>query len=932
MDPKVNNTELSDADEEKTQQGPTREKVVAYSVGLTDDEDDDMPYVVRSYGFFRGLVTTIFPDSQVPVWFAINAGVILLYALFNFNAYTIAFESQIKASESEPINYSINVIWCLLFILMGNLLMYFCAMIVRFILLKAIVNLRLSRNAYVFAVISMLDPSLFYLLWSATQSFVWQIFVSRLKGSSNLFCIEAELFSGYVKNHLIFREDALVWISCAVQLNLILAMRSVALSIISFTFELNLLVTSNEALKRYLRLYANIRKFNIDWLELVITRPELVRRIKKAFSSKNVRGPLSPVLESCVTQTSDFHTTYALRILNEAHDTEYMQYFKTKEDLSVPSDSADALVEQSSASAFSNWLLIYYVVRVPPVISLLRQDIALRVRDVIPRCASMLFEQMYFTLIKANQEIQIQQVLRQIEPKKATPEPEQSETEQPDTEQLEKDETETEQETNFDDKSWGRADTRHNSNDDSNANGTNEPPVADSVTVEFPSDVEGNGGDVDGQTTGPEQDVENAYAAGEPVAAQKMDDDTAIDVTTEDNTATDSSGNHPPTVRVSEAQSQPSGGRNSSSYAAGTKQNTRVRNHRVISMLNLHQFRNTLVECQKEGETQPAEDIEPIVTPDYHFDTCKGDDKRYLSAEQMKAFLMPEEFDTIMSLLDLSGHGKINISMLQQTLFNLYSARKKFKNIIRGQDSIFKVLLRLLSFGTWLCAIVAMAFLSGITAEAIVVSGAALLSACTVALSYLYTNFMTSVIFVAISNPYNVGDRVRLNDGEPLTVKKIRTYTTEFVTILGKSLVFQNAVLSTMKITNESRAVRATFDYAFKLDVKTTEEQLVALEDHLADMLNSRPNDFVKDSLQIFYVEVNPGYSLKLSVWITCVESWGNWQRIFRLKGEVMEATMRYCKENGIGYTLPTQPVTFPKQLSLRQTGKRELVPPGKHF
>ncbi|EDO06311.2 Mechanosensitive ion channel family protein [Babesia bovis T2Bo] len=829
---------------------------------LVGTDDEDFTYVPPTASWFRNFVNAIFPDGQPPLWLALNLCLIFAYTVFNVNSYG-GDEQVIRPQGGDQINYSVNVLWCLLFILAGNCVMYLCMMIFRFILLKSLLYLRMARYAYVFATISMLDPCIFYVMWAATQAIVWQILVARLQNQDALYIIDSYLLSEYVKKHLIFKEEGLVWVSCAVHVHLILGIRCMVLSLVSFAFELNLLVTSNEALKRYLRLCANIRKFNIDWLELVMSRPEIVDRITKAFACKNVGNKLSPIIERCNPSIYDFHSAFALRILNESHDVAYMQYFNSNEDLSVPSDSADALVEQSSNSTLSNWLLICYVMRVPPVISLLCQDVALRDVNLVPQCASMLFEQMYFTLIKS----------MSVQPE---------------------------------DRALSSAITSGVAVTPEDAKGKiSEDPNSSAETVSGPVDT--------------------------PVVTEAQKDATPRDQKSSARDNVNSDANNPPSARAVDTQSQQPLGTNENITASqpAVKPASKSRNNRLVSVMKINEFRNqmhlTLTEGAKECSTNA------IAMADYQFNSVKDHDDRFISLDDMRSFLNPDEADTIMRLLDLSGHGRINMSMLQQTLQNLYTARKKFKNIIKGQDSIFRVLLRLLSCGTWIFAVVVMAFLSGITAEAIVVSGAALMSALTVALSYLYTNFMTSVIFVAISNPYNVGDRVRLNDGEPLIVKKIRTYTTEFVTILGKGLVYQNATLSSMKITNESRAVRATFNYDFHVDTETTEEQLSNLGDYLVGVCNSRPNDFVKNGLSIYYVEVNPGHSLKLSIWVTCIEGWGNWQRIFQLRSDIMEATMKHCRENNITYTLPAQPIVFHKTPHRRGGPRRHVVHLNKH-
>ncbi|GBE61565.1 mechanosensitive ion channel [Babesia ovata] len=874
---------LSVADDE-TIAAESREKAPAFAEACCDEDEEESAEIADSCLHLNKLFHELFPDRQVAMWMTIHAAIILIYALFNFNAYTVFLQSQ-----NGTINFNINMIWCLLFIWAGNLIMYIGTMIIRYLLINVLVNVPCSRNAYVFASISMLDPALFYLLWAATQSVVWQILVSRLKDEAHMFCIEPPFWHDFTHKYLIFREDAMVWITCAIHVHLILAIRSLTLAVISFTFELNLLVNSNEALKKYLKLYTNIRKFNIDWLALVISRPELVKRLKKAFLRKQHDGKIFPMAQSNSDRITDFKKQNALHILHESHETAYMQYFSTKEDLSVPSDTTDAMIDQSTTSAFSNWLLIYYVIRVPPVISLLREDVVLRGRAEIESCAAMLFEQMYMTLNARS---------------------------------IPGEETDDTQSVS------GVRDALAQAKDSTEAVANGKPEMGTDAVQE----VHDRGSKADHGTdnaVGPDVSKSSVFKA------TGSDDNTAAAVAEERGSAS----GKPPVVRIVEPPRGASHGHHqmvpaseisqqattSVSKVCTSPSKVRIRNHRTISMMHLEQFRNSLMESEASEEFP---DDSP--TADYQFNSVEGEDSRFICMEQMRSFLLPKECDTIMSLLDLSRHGKINQSMLQQALLNLFSTQKKFTNTIRGQDSVFKVLSRLLSVATWVLAIVTMAFLAGITAEAIVVSGAALLSALTVALSYLYTNFVTSVIFVAFSNPYNVGDRVRLNDGEPLTVRKIRTYTTEFVTMLGKVVVYQNAVLSTMKITNESRAARATVNYQFKVDAETTEEQLVAIESYLKNACNMRPNDFVKDSCIMFYLGFNPGHCFDLSVWVTCIESWANWQRIYLLKGELLELTLRQCKKLGVTYMLPTQPMTFPHTLSIRNVQKREPSQGGK--
>lgn len=133
----------------------------------------------------------------------------------------------------------------------------------------------------------------------------------------------------------------------------------------------------------------------------------------------------------------------------------------------------------------------------------------------------------------------------------------------------------------------------------------------------------------------------------------------------------------------------------------------------------------------------------------------------------------------------------------------------------------------------WFITMIALLLVMGVEMNTVVMSGAAFLSAITVSLStsitfttlphsfalaeatggccmcsqnagilagawvpvfmpiiplagYIYQHFITAVIFVAFTNPYNIGDRVRVDGGDILYVRRIRTYTTEFESMHGK--------------------------------------------------------------------------------------------------------------------------------------------------
>ncbi|EUD65544.1 hypothetical protein C922_04050 [Plasmodium inui San Antonio 1] len=292
----------------------------------------------------------------------------------------------------------------------------------------------------------------------------------------------------------------------------------------------------------------------------------------------------------------------------------------------------------------------------------------------------------------------------------------------------------------------------------------------------------------------------------------------------------------------------------------------------------------------------------------------------FITKEMIEVFLKPEEAEEFMREFDLSGHGKIDMLMFRNAIKRAISCRKKFIKSLKGQESILKLVRRLMSILLSFLASVVLLFIFGVSVDTIIVTGAAFITAVTVILSYMYTSFITSVIFIAFSNPYNIGDRIRLDGGEAMYIKKIKTYTTEFETTTGKIVIYENSKLSNAKIYNESRSKNAYIDISFKVDINTPLLALKELRKSLQFLVDSRPSDFCKTKNLYFGYSLQPGHFYEISFWIKCVEGWGNWRKVFELRTDIYDFIILQLRLLSISYRLPTQKVGFTAPLNIMDT------------
>lgn len=103
---------------------------------------------------------------------------------------------------------------------------------------------------------------------------------------------------------------------------------------------------------------------------------------------------------------------------------------------------------------------------------------------------------------------------------------------------------------------------------------------------------------------------------------------------------------------------------------------------------------------------------------------------------------------------------------------------------------------------------------------------------------------MTSIIFLFIKHPYDVGDRVKV-DKEIFTVKEIRLLSTIFLASDNALVQAPNLVLNSSFIINFRRSPEMSEPFTFDVAYDTSFEQIEALRGRMIAFLSHQRRDYV---------------------------------------------------------------------------------------
>eukprot|EP01068_Selenidium_serpulae_P013530 Selendium_serpulae@DN5973_c0_g1_i10.p1 len=281
--------------------------------------------------------------------------------------------------------------------------------------------------------------------------------------------------------------------------------------------------------------------------------------------------------------------------------------------------------------------------------------------------------------------------------------------------------------------------------------------------------------------------------------------------------------------------------------------------------------------------------------------TAEKNTRPMLSLRDLEHILRdPDAALQVMKDLDYGGYGSICERDFRRAVLQSFQLRRQLIRTVESQAGIARVLEGLISIVMTTLLFIVFLLIIGTNFSTIIISGAAILSSLAFILSYIWTLFIDGVIFVVKLNPYNTGDRVRINKGELMIADKITTFYTVFVTLHGKPITVPHSILSKKKIYNESRAKESTFEILLEFDPDSVYADIEELKKRVRIFIADRKVEYVRGSLHFLTYDYQPGDYISMGVWVSHVEGWHNWNPVFNARTKLYHFINGTCQVLGL--------------------------------
>ncbi|KAI9511136.1 Mechanosensitive ion channel-domain-containing protein [Russula earlei] len=301
------------------------------------------------------------------------------------------------------------------------------------------------------------------------------------------------------------------------------------------------------------------------------------------------------------------------------------------------------------------------------------------------------------------------------------------------------------------------------------------------------------------------------------------------------------------------------------------------------------------------------------------FSFCKSGKEHIFFQDISRYFSSQEEADAAFSLFDRDGNGDVSLEETEQACAEFHREQQSIEHSMRDLDSAVG---RLDNLFMSLYVVVAILIIA-VTLEAQLASFITATGTLVLGLSWLIGSslhdILTSIIFLFVRHPFDVGDRIDLGAQGTFTVKEIRLLSTIFLDGHGTYVQVSNNTLAGLFIQNIRRSPKMSESFVFDVDYSTTFEQIENLRSLMLGFVQMERRDF-QPSFDISVMDIPDQEKMVLQADIMYKSNWqqgtlkatrrNKW--ICALKTYLAEAKIYGPKGNPAAIPAPTRYTVVP--------------------
>ncbi|KAJ7170538.1 Mechanosensitive ion channel-domain-containing protein [Mycena crocata] len=216
----------------------------------------------------------------------------------------------------------------------------------------------------------------------------------------------------------------------------------------------------------------------------------------------------------------------------------------------------------------------------------------------------------------------------------------------------------------------------------------------------------------------------------------------------------------------------------------------------------------------------------------------------YLLVEDIaRLFPNPDEAQSVFTLFDQDGNGDASRDEVEMAVMEFHREQLSIEHSMQDLDSAVGRLDNIFMSLYVVIAILIVAVALQAQVATLVTSAGTLVLGLSWLIGGTLSEVLTSIIFLFIKHPFDVGDRVCIEKAN-YTVKEIRLLSTIFINGDGVYVQAPNTVLNTQLIQNIRRSPQISESYQFSVSYSTSFEDVERLRQRMLSFVTTERRDY----------------------------------------------------------------------------------------
>ncbi|KAI0371035.1 hypothetical protein BV20DRAFT_942709 [Pilatotrama ljubarskyi] len=229
----------------------------------------------------------------------------------------------------------------------------------------------------------------------------------------------------------------------------------------------------------------------------------------------------------------------------------------------------------------------------------------------------------------------------------------------------------------------------------------------------------------------------------------------------------------------------------------------------------------------------------------------------HIQVEDIERFFRSkEEADAAFAIFDKDMNGDVNRDEIEMACMELHREQLSIEHSMRDLDSAVGRLDNILMSLYFVIVILIFAVALEAQLATLITSAGTLILGLSWLIGGSLAEVLTSIIFLFIKHPYDVGDRISIAD-KTYTVKEMRLLSTIFLDSNACAVQAPNTWMNTQLIHNIRRSPQMSESFEFDVAYGTSFEQIERLRDVMVAFLKSERRDF-QPVFDVYVVDI-PG-------------------------------------------------------------------------